>query len=93
MTWGLAHMKVSQTHFIAGVSGHSCCATETGYAQCILCRLQRGAAYGGGGGDEGAFLALSHFSRYSRYLELSASGVAGTPGVLTPRRSATGLPN
>ena len=44
-------------------------ATETG----------TGAAYGGGGGDEGAFLALGHFSRSSRYLQLSASGVAGTP--------------
>ena len=76
--WGLSHtVKVPQTHFVAGVSGHSCCATETRYAQCTLCRLQRGAAYGGGGGDEGAFWPLAIFSRSSRYLELNASGVAG----------------
>ena len=53
-----------------------------GDAQCKLCSWQPGAAFGGGGGDEGAFFAIGYFSRSSRYLELSASGVTGTPGVL-----------
>ena len=52
-----------------------------------------GAAYGGGGGDEGVFQSLRTFFRAPTIWTLSASGVAGTLGVLTPRRSATGLHN
>ena len=35
-------VKVPQIQFIAGVSGPSCCATETGYAQRKLCSFQPG---------------------------------------------------
>ena len=44
-----------------------------------------------GGGDEGAFSVFLVFFALLQVLELSASGVARTLGVLTPRRSATGL--
>ena len=41
---GVLHtVKVPQTHFIDGVSGHSCCATVTGYAQRKLCCWLRGS--------------------------------------------------
>ena len=54
-------VKVPQIQFIAGVCGPSCCATETGYALCTLCSWLRGAAYGGGGGDEGGSARSSRF--------------------------------
>ena len=38
----IATVKMPQTQFIAGVSGPSCCATETVYAQRKLCCWLRG---------------------------------------------------
>ena len=79
-------VKVPQIQFIAGFCGHS--ATETGTHSSSCAASSRVRLYGGGAIDEVFFLVLGHFSR-SRCLELSAPGVAGTPGVLTLRRSAT----
>ena len=53
-------------------------------------QLSAGRLCGGGGIDEGgAFSALAFFALL-QVLELSASEVAGTPGVVTLRCSATG---
>ena len=87
-------VKVPQIQFIAGVSGHSSFATETGThnANCAACSL--GAVYGGWSGDDGVFWTIKGlFSRSIRTLSarlalndeeffvIEGSGVAGTPGV------------
>ena len=61
----LRTVKVPQIQFIAGVFGHSCCATETG---------THAFSSGGYGGDEGFFRPFrAFFALVQVVLELSAS--------------------
>ena len=53
----LLTVEVPQIQFIAGVRGHSCCATETGTMF---------FSSGGYGGEEGFFGLSGRFSRSSR---------------------------